>query len=245
MFGNSGAILAAFGQYHTDLIASVKTVGEDPNVACDNRFVTAAQVAKLTALDEDLQVPDPTGATLGHVLTVVDDGGTNVVGYAAPAAGSGGGGLSQIDLFPYLRPDASTPPSWVYASGTATWEFANSGTLPLYAEIDYWPGGTATINFTFSCAATSGNVGFQVQIAAVTPGSADLWDRALVSATASSTAAADAVKKTKRATITISGLDSVAEGDLVRIKLWRDNTVGSNAAGNAVLRGCTLRFAFA
>ena len=63
--------------------------------------------------------------------------------------------------------------------------------------------------------------------------------------TQTSTAVADAVKKTKRVTITISGIDGVAEGDLVRIKLWRDNTVGSNAAGTAVLRGCTLRFSFA
>ena len=245
VFGGEGVIGAEFGQYHSDLIAVTKVVGEDPNVACDNLFVTAAQIAKLTALDEDLQVPDPTAATLGHVLTVVDDGGTNVAEFAAPAASSGGGGLSQIDLFPYLRPDSSSPPLWVYASGTATWEFTNSGTLPLYAEIDYWPGGTATINFTFSCSATSGNAGFQVQIAAVTPGSGDLWDKALVSATPGSTAVADAVKKTKRVTITISGIDGVAEGDLVRIKLWRDNTVGSNAAGTAVLRGCTLRFSFA
>ena len=52
------------------------------------------------------------------------------------------------------------------------------------------------------------------------------------------------MKKTKRMTATISGLDGVAEGDLVRLAFWRDNTVGSNAAGTAVLRGCTLRFAF-
>ena len=168
-----------------------------------------------------------------------------MVEYAAPAAGSGGGGLSQIDLFPYLRPKSSGGPSWVYSTDTATWEFANSGIQALCAEIDYWPGGTsATINFTVSCSATSGNVAIYYQIAAITPGSADLFDKALSSWTLVQTTAADAAKKTKRITGTISGIDSVAEGDLVRIHFWRDNTVGSNAAGTMVLRGCTLRFAF-
>jgi len=245
VFGDSGAISAQFGQYHSDLIATVKTVGEDDNVDCDHQFVTADQIAKLTALDTALQLPDPEAATVGHVLTVVEDGDDQVWEAAAPAAGSGGGGLSQIDMFPYLKPKGGDGPTWVYSGNTATWEFVNSGFQVLTAEIDYWPGGTsATINFTVSCSATSGNVAIYFQIAAVTPGSSDLWDKALSSWVQVQTTAADNAKKTKRMTGTISGIDSVAEGDLVRIHFWRDNAVGSNAAGTMVLRGCTLRFAF-
>lgn len=244
VFGRSGAVDVAAGDYHTDQIAVVKTVGGDPNTPCTNQFVTAAQIAKLTALDTALQLPSPAAATLGHVLTVVDSGGTKVAAYAAPpAGGGGGGGLSQIDLFPHFVPDASAPPSWVYANGVWAWHFANSGTQPLVAALDYWPGGTATINLTWSCSVTTGNVQFFYTLTAITPDSADLIDKAgSASQATGASAAADNAKKSKRYTATISGLDSVAAGDLVLIKLWRNNGAAGNAAGTAVLRGCTLRF---
>ena len=244
VFGRSGAVDVAAGDYHTDQIAVVKTVGGDPNTPCTNQFVTAAQIAKLTALDTALQLPSPAAATLGHVLTVVDSGGTKVAAYAAPpAGGGGGGGLSQIDLFPHFVPDASAPPSWVYANGVWAWHFANSGTQPLVAAIDYWPGGTATINLTWSCSVTTGNVQFFYTLTAITPDSSDLIDKAgSASQATGASAAADNAKKSKRYTATISGLDSVAAGDLVLIKLWRNNGAAGNAAGTAVLRGCTLRF---
>lgn len=244
VFGRSGAVDVAAGDYHTDQIAVVKTVGGDPNTPCTNQFVTAAQIAKLTALDTALQLPSPAAATLGHVLTVVDSGGTKVAAYAAPpAGGGGGGGLSQIDLFPHFVPDASAPPSWVYANGVWAWHFANSGTQPLVAALDYWPGGTATINLTWSCSVTTGNVQFFYTLTAITPDSDDLIDKAgSASQATGASAAADNAKKSKRYTATISGLDSVAAGDLVLIKLWRNNGAAGNAAGTAVLRGCTLRF---
>lgn len=243
IFGRGGAVDAAVGDYHADQIALVKTVGEDPNVPTDNRFVTAAQIAKLTALDTALQLPDPTAATLGHVLTVTDSAGANVWAAAAPTGGGAGGGLSQIDMFPLLKPKVGQSPNWVYSGDTATWEFNNTTEYQiLTAEIDYWPGGTATINFTVSCSATSGNLAFYYQLGAITHGTTDLWDKAMSSWVRVQTTAADAAKKIKRITGTISGLDSVAEGDFVRIHLWRDQTVSSNAAGTLVLRGCTLRF---
>lgn len=242
VFGRSGAIDGAAGDYHADQIAVVKG---DPEVATTNQFVTAAQIAKLTALDTALQLPDPTAATLGHVLTVVDDGGTNVADFAAPAPGSGSGGISQIDLLRLFVPDSAAPPSWVYANGVWSWQFANSGTQPLVAALDYWPGGTATINLTWSCSVTTGNVQFFYTLTAITPDSGDLIDKAgSASQATGASAAADNAKKSKRYTATISGLDSVAEGDFVLIKVWRNNGAAGNAAGTAVLRGCTLRFNF-
>ena len=62
VFGREGAVDAMSGDYHADQIAQVKTVGEDPNVATTNRFVTAAQIAKLTSLNEARQMPDPSSA---------------------------------------------------------------------------------------------------------------------------------------------------------------------------------------
>ena len=246
VFGRPGAVDAAAGDYHADQIAVQKETAPNSGVFVDttNRFITAAQIAKLTALDTALQLPSPAAATLGHVLTVVDSGGAKVAAYAAPPAGGGGsGGLSQIDLFPHFVPDASAPPSWVYANGVWAWHFANSGTQPLVAALDYWPGGTATINLTWSCSVTTGNVQFFYTLTAITPDSGDLIDKAgSASQATGASAAADNAKKSKRYTATISGLDSVAAGDLVLIKLWRNNGAAGNAAGTAVLRGCTLRF---
>lgn len=241
IFGREGAVDAAVGDYHADQIALVKTVGEDPNVPTDNRFVTAAQIAKLTALDTALQLPDPSAATLGHVLTVTDSAGANVWAAAAPTGGGAGGGLSQIDLMPLLRPDVSAPPAWVYASGTGTWEFSNTGTPGLFAEVGYWPGGTTTLHLTFSSAVTTGNFGAACKVAAVTPGTAELWDRATVSNTMS-TAVPGTLKQVKLLSSALANLDGAAAGDLVRIKIERNNTVGSNAAGVVVLRGATLVF---
>lgn len=246
VFGREGAVDAMSGDYHADQIAQVKTVGEDPNVATTNRFVTAAQIAKLTSLNEALQMPDPSSATLGHVATIVDSSGTKVWAAAAPTGGGGGGGgLSQIDLFPFFRGDSANPPSWVYSSGAATWQFSSSGTQPLFAEIDYWPGGTATINFTYSCSVTSGNIQWFFIINPVTPASAELLTKAWSNQQAlGSVAVADNVNKILRVTGTISGIDGVAAGDHVRISCWRNNGASGNAAGTAILRGCTLRFTF-
>jgi hypothetical protein len=243
VFGNSGAIVAAAGQYHADLISQVKTVGEDPNVATTNRFVTAAQIAKLTSLDLTRQLPDPAGATVGHVLTVVDSGG-NSWAAAAPTGGTGGSSSGFVlTATALLRPDPSAPPSWVYSGGTGYWDFAASGTQPVYFEIDYWPGGAAvTMNLAVTCAATSGSVRFSAQVAAVTPDTTELWDRSFASAVTGTITVPDNVKKMKRVPIALTGLDGVAVGDWVRVKFWRDNTVGSNAAGAVQVRGVDVRF---
>lgn len=245
-FGRSGAVDALTGDYHADHIALQRETAPGSGVFVDttNRFVTAAQVAKLTALSEELQLPDPDAETAGHVLTVVDTGGTKTWEAAAPTGGTGGGGGAVVlAASALLRPDPSSPPSWLYSGGTGYWEASNSGTQALFFEIDYWPGGdTVTLGVTITCAATSGTVQFAAQAAAVTPDSAELWDRTFPTAATGSVTVADAVKKIKRASVTLTGMDGVAAGDWVRVKLWRDNTVGSNAAGAVQIRGVDVRF---
>lgn len=240
IFGREGVVDAATGDYHADQIATVKLVGGDPNTATTNQFVTAGDKTKLATLDAARQIP--AGGTTGQALKKVSGTDYDVSWQDDATGGGGGGSLSQIDLMPFFRPDSAAPPNWAYVSGTGFWEFSSASTQGLFCEIGYWPGGTVTLDLTVGCSVTTGNAGFSCQIAAVTPDSADLFDKALATANTGNIAVADATKKTKRLSITLSNLDSAAAGDLVRIKLARDNTVGSNAAGLATLRGATLRF---
>lgn len=230
VFGRDGTVVPVAGDYHADQIA-VTTDGVTPTT---NQFVTASDLAKIAALDPDLQLPDPSGETIGHVLKV---SASNTAEWAAEAGGSAG--VGQIDLGPHLRPDSSASPTWVYATGTGTWEFLHTTAQALFCEFR-WPGVDMTLELILSCAATSGNVGFSVSLAAVTPGSADLYNKAFATANSDDVAVADASGKTVLLSIPLTNDDSAADGDMVRMKIAKDNTVGSNAAGTTTLRLATL-----
>lgn len=231
VFGRDGVVTPMTGDYHADQIA-LTTDGSTPTV---NRFVTASDVAKITSIDLDLQLPDPSAATIGHVLKV---GASNIPGWAAETGG-GGGGVGQIDLGPHLRPDSSASPTWVYSTGTGTWEFLHTTAQALFCEFR-WPGVGMTLELILSCAATSGNVGFSASLAAITSGTTDLFDKALSTANSANVAVANASGKTVLLSIPLTNADSAAAGDMVRLKIVKDNTVGSNAAGAAILRLATL-----
>ncbi len=231
VFGRDGIVTPMTGDYHADQIA-LTTDGSTPTV---NRFVTASDVAKITALDLDLQTPDRSGASENDVLSI-DSGGDMV--WAAPTGGSGSS-VAQIDLMPHLRPDSASPPTWVYDGGAGTWQFSNSGTQVLHAEFR-WPGGSNQIELVTTASVTTGDVKFGVYVSAITPDGSDLYDKSYGAINSDTVTVRDAVKKTSAVVIAITNDDSAAAGDYVRIKIVRDNTVGSNAAGTASIRMAAL-----
>ncbi len=122
------------------------------------------------------------------------------------------------------------------------------------AETAYWDvpmpqGITGTLQAIisyFMASATSGKVDFEVSIEAITPGDATDLDagtsfdtaNAVTAPTVPATAGYEST-----ITCTLTNADSYAAGDMVRLRLVRDATDGTNdtAAGDAYVRGVELQ----
>lgn len=90
----------------------------------------------------------------------------------------------------------------------------------------------------------SGAVSWEASIMAQTPGDAEAVDAASFAATASATTTVNATAKgLNRTTVTIAGLDSIAAGDRVRLKVARDaDGAGDTMAGDAALIAVTVSY---
>lgn len=135
------------------------------------------------------------------------------------------------DPVPVLAFDASTDEAAVF-------EFA----LPDYASGNL----TLTINWT-AASATSGDVIWGAQLLAVTPNtdSGALSGEAYATAnTVTDTHLGTNAQRALSTAITISNLDSLAAGDVVFLKIYRDADAGGDTmTGDAYLIDAVLRYA--
>jgi hypothetical protein len=131
---------------------------------------------------------------------------------------------------PYLAYDSTTDEA-------AFWRFfaTNYGSGNITAEV-YWN----------AASATSGNVVWEAQIAAITPDtdSQDIETDGLVTLNfVQDTHLGTTAKRVHKATITISNLDSIASGDLCVLRLARDangTSATDDMTGDAQLLGIRL-----
>lgn len=136
--------------------------------------------------------------------------------------------LIAVNLRPALAFDATTEET-AYFSDVAPQGL--TGTLTL---VTYW----------VMASATSGNLGVHVAVEAVTPGdSVDLDAGTSFDTvnTSNATAVAATAGYLFTVSITLTNADSVAAGDYLRISIYRDTGVASNATGDAYLLAAELR----
>lgn len=154
-----------------------------------------------------------------------------------------------------LTPDAFVPPSSNHADrgviqdraymafDAATVESMISKAVQVPAA---YAGGTVKADILYAMAtATSGNVDFEVSVEALTP--ADAVDTDSASSFDTANAANETVPGTagylSKLTITLANKDSMAAGDMIRIKIERDadDETNDTAAGDCRVYGVTLR----
>lgn len=226
--GRSGPVVLQAGDMDAGMITETDTA----------KILTAAERTKLAALNDALQCPDTSAATIGQVPTW--DGADIVWGTV-----SGGAGLSQIDLLARAVPNATTPPTYQYVGGVACWAFSQAGSDEIRG-VCRWPGGTPTLRVQHSLAtATTGNVGWKLSIMALTPGdttlvTADAFDTAN---TTTATAVPAAAGRLAEQTLALTNLNSAATGDWIKWKLVRDTAASGNATGLLRLHNLILTFA--
>jgi len=164
-------------------------------------------------------------------------------GYIGGSAGTGSGGVSAtIDLLSNPILDITNPPSFVFYNGVRALSFSSS-TSQLFYGVMEWPSGSSfSINLHSSMlTATSGTLGWGFQMMKITPGAAfsfktdDYATENLGSGTVSGT-----INRPTKITIGLTNIDGAVAGDLVRWKLRRNTSVGSNASGNAELWAAQL-----
>ena len=131
---------------------------------------------------------------------------------------------------PYLAFDDTT---------TETWQ-----SLPVQIPAAYTGSGTLKLDVAFICAtATSGNFGANAYVEAITSGDAvdldagDSYD----AANAGSTSVPATAGYVKTLTITLTNKDSLAAGDMVRIKFARDPAVSGDCTGDVRVLYFVLR----
>lgn len=205
-------------------------------------IMTDAERTKLTGLDAARLVP--AGGTTGQVATKASGANYDVV-WATPAAGGGGGSLSQIDLLASCMPSASAPPTYKYVAGTGVRSFSQSGSDELRGQFR-WPGDAGTVKLQFvSEGPTTGNGAWTLALMALTAADAaaiatDSFDTVNTSNTVAVPGTAGYMVE---ASITLTAADGVAAGDYVRWSLKRHTGVASNAAGALALHTATVLFA--
>lgn len=236
VFGRDGAVEATSGDYHADQISEELPGGGDTT----NRFVTAADLAKIALFSDERQ--QPAGGTTGQVLSKASNTDYDVE-WTTPSVG-GGGSISQIDLLPLAVPSASAPPTFKYVAGTGVWDFSQSGSDELRGQF-LWPGGTPTLSLLYSCSVNSGNVSFNLYLMAVTAGdaqavSSDSFDTVNVSTGAAVPGTAGYLGSIS---LSLTHADSAAAGDYIRWKLTRNTGVASNAAGTVTIHTANVTFA--
>ena len=154
----------------------------------------------------------------------------------------------QLDVNVWV-PDGTNHPNIAVAQDRIFYDFDDSTDEILVSSPFVWPEaytGSGTLKATISyimTSATSGDVIWTVAVEAVTAADAVDLDSASDFDTANSVT--DTVPGTQgylaQATVTLTNADSVASGDMVRIKLTRDADNGSDTAtGDARLLGVKI-----
>lgn len=145
----------------------------------------------------------------------------------------------------------AAPALLVQSNGTnfpvAGYSFTNATTCSIYFVFDAVSYGSGNLTVLVDCytAATSGVVNFQAQIACVTPTSdtASILGKAFATATAGQFTAAATANRLFQASITVSNLDSIAAGDWVCLRLFRQaGTAPDTATSPAVVLGVTVSY---
>lgn len=115
-----------------------------------------------------------------------------------------------------------------------------------FDAINYGSGNITARVFWYADTATSGDVVWGAQLAAVTPNtdSGDVESKALATAqTATDTHLGTTGQRLHQIDITISNLDSIAARDQVWLKIYRDaDAAGDTMTGDAILTGVTLSY---
>lgn len=159
-------------------------------------------------------------------------------GYVGGTAGGGAAGVSAtFDLLANPVLDITNPPSYVFYNGVRALSFPSTPDKLIYGVMR-WPGGSSfSLNLHASMlTATSGTLGFGFSMMKITPGAAfsfktdDYATENLGSATVPGT-----INRPFAVNISVTNIDGAVAGDLVRWKLRRNTSVGSNATGNAEL----------
>lgn len=142
---------------------------------------------------------------------------------AAMLFASSGAGVPELQAV-QTTPATPTPGYMAYAFDPAVVE-------NLYYEfvIRNYGSGNLSLALRWSTAATTGNAVWAAQIAAITAADAGAVSaKAYATANSVTVAAAGSANILNAATITISNLDSIANGDLVFLRFYRDAASGSD-----------------
>lgn len=158
---------------------------------------------------------------------------------AAMLFANSGAGVPEL-VSTQTTPGTPTPGYYSYGFDAAALE-------NLYYEfvIRNYGSGNLTLTIQWGAAATTGNVIFGAQIGCITGGTDTGAVSAKTYATANTvTAAARAnANSLNTSTITISNLDSIASGDLVFLRFYRDGANGSDTmAGDAFVYHLDLSY---
>lgn len=142
---------------------------------------------------------------------------------AAMLFANSGAGVPQLKSV-QTTPGTPTP-------GYNAYGFNDTTVQSLYYQfaIRKYGSGNLSLAARWSAAATSGNVVWAAQIAAITIGDAGAVSaKAYATANTVTTAAAGSANTMNGSTITISNLDSIADADYVMLRFYRDAANGSD-----------------
>lgn len=105
--------------------------------------------------------------------------------------------------------------------------------------------GNVTVKLNWYGAATTGVVVWGAQLAAVTPGDAQsLLTDALATATTANSTANGTANGDQEVSVVITNLDSLAAGDIVQLRIYRDAAAGGDTfSGNAILVDIEVSYA--
>lgn len=146
-----------------------------------------------------------------------------------------------------LIPDDTNTPERKFAQDRTYWAFDDSTDEFVYTPsfempAAYTGSGTLKIDLLIGGAGTSGNIGFDVAVEAIT--AADAVDMTGASSwdtdNTANTAAPGTAGYLAKLTITLTNKDSVAAGDIMRLRINRDAATASDMTGDAYLWGVTV-----
>lgn len=144
-------------------------------------------------------------------------------------------------------------PEWVQANGTnfpkSGYAFDGGASLEaIFYEVpavNYAAAGNLTLLIDFYTPATTNATVFQAAISATTPGDAQslLTDAFATAAASSAVTSNSTANGPSRATITITSLDSLADGDRFVLKVFRDPANGSDTnTSDSIIIGVWLQY---